>query len=288
MPTQHFFLSRGLKLSYLDWGNTEAPLLVLLHGGLEQAHAWDKVAEALRHQWHVVVPDLRGHGDSEWSTGSAYCVAHFVPDVAALVEHLDVDTFTLVGHSLGGNIATHYTAAYPEKVNKLCVIEGLGLSPKARKERDEKTRPEQLRVAVDNALKIARRQPRHYDSVETAADRIMSHDKHVDRETALYMATHGLRKAEEGTFCWKYDENLNAWGIGDFGSPEPNDLWQAIECDVLLIYGAESWASNPEKDGRSKHFRQAEVVLVENAGHNVHHHQFEVFFSHLEKFLVSS
>ena len=114
-------------------------MLVFLHGGLEHGHAWDKVAKALSDKWRVVVPDLRGHGESDWSLGCAYGITDFIPDLVALVETLGIDTFSLVGHSLGGNIATHFAAAYPEKIEKLCNIEGLGLSPTARKERDKKT-----------------------------------------------------------------------------------------------------------------------------------------------------
>ena len=125
-----------------------------------------------------------------------------------------------------------------------------------------------------------------YGSAEEAAEHIMRNDKHVDRDTALHVATFGTRQHDDGKFRWKYDENLKAWGVGDFGSPELNDLWSAIECEVLLVYGAESWASNPETDGRSKHFKQARVVLVENAGHNVQHHQLAVFLTHLEEFLT--
>lgn len=286
MPTQHFFSSRGLKLSYFDWGNPDAPALVLLHGGLEHAHVWDKVAEALCDRWRIVVPDLRGHGDSDWSAGGAYGIADYIPDVVALIELLSIDKFSLVGHSLGGNIAIHYAAAYPEKVEKLCTIEGLGLSPIARKEKNKKSRLEQLRDWSDRVNLVGSREPRQYASAEEAADSIMRNDKHVDRETALHIATYGTRQVADGAFSWKYDENLKAWGVGDFGSPEPSDFWRAIECESLLVYGAESWASNPAADGRAKHFRQAEVVLVENAGHNVHHHQFEVFLAHLEKFLT--
>ena len=287
MPSQHFFSSRGLQLSYLDWGNPGAPVLVLLHGGLEHAHAWDQVAITLSTDWHVIAPDLRGHGDSDCSTGSAYSTFDFVPDLVALTDKLDIKTFTLVGHSLGGNIAINYTAIYPEKVDKLCAIEGLGLSPKAREERDKKTRQEQFREWADRVQKVEKRQPRRYTSVEEATERIMQHDKLVDRDTAYHSALHGLRKNADGGYYWKYDKNINAWGTGDVATPESSDLWAAIECEVLLIYGAESWASNPLVDGRAKHFRNAQVVLVENAGHNVHHHQPDTFLAHLQSFLSS-
>jgi len=121
-PQSRFYDSRGLRLNYLDWGNAGAPLLILLHGGLEHARVWDQLARQLSADWQVVVPDLRGHGDSDWSAGGAYAIPDFVPDIAALVAELGNRPVTLVAHSLGGNIAIHYTALFPENVTRLCVI----------------------------------------------------------------------------------------------------------------------------------------------------------------------
>ena len=62
----HLF-SQRLRLHYVDWGNVDAPLLVLVHGGRDHCRNWDWLAEELRRDWHIIAPDLRGHGDSEWS-----------------------------------------------------------------------------------------------------------------------------------------------------------------------------------------------------------------------------
>ena len=61
-PTSRFYESHGLRLHYADWGNETAPLLLLIHGGRDHCRNWDWVAESLRHDYHVIAPDLRGHG----------------------------------------------------------------------------------------------------------------------------------------------------------------------------------------------------------------------------------
>lgn len=286
IPESRFYFSRSLRLHYLDWGNPDAPLLVLLHGGLEHAHVWDQVALQLRENWHVVVPDLRGHGDSDWSSGCAYSIPDFVPDIAALMEELGNQPATLVAHSLGGNIAIHYTAAFPERVERLCVIEGLGSSPKVRAERDLTPRPGQLRNWVEKVRGLDKQQTSRYASLEAAVDRLMGHDPLVDRTTALHACTHGLRPADDGQFRWKYDPKVRGSGAADVASPEASDLWQVIDCPTLLIYGEKSWASNPQKDGRFRHFRNARIISVEGAGHNVHHHQPAAFMECLREFLA--
>jgi len=284
-PQSRFYHSRGLRLHYLDWGNTGAPLLILLHGGLEHARVWDQLAQQLSADWQVVVPDLRGHGDSDWSTGGAYAIPDFVPDIAALVAALGNRPATLVAHSLGGNIAIHYSALFPECVTRLCVIEGLGFSPEARAKRDEKSRRQQLREWVDKVRELDQRGPSRYPSVAAAVQRLMEHDPRLHRELAEYVCHHGLKPTGDGQWRWKYDHRIRGSGAAEVASVEPADLWQAIECPVLLMYGAESWASNPQQDGRARHFAQAQVVTIEKAGHNLHHHQPEVFMGHLRAFL---
>ena len=62
-PTSHFYFSQRLRLHYVDWGNEGAPPLVLVHGGRDHCRNWDWVAARLRDRYHVIAPDLRGHGD---------------------------------------------------------------------------------------------------------------------------------------------------------------------------------------------------------------------------------
>ena len=71
-PTSHYFISQRLRLHYVDWGNPTAPPLLLLHGGRDHCRNWDWVAQRLRDRWHVVAPDLRGHGDGAWSPDGDY------------------------------------------------------------------------------------------------------------------------------------------------------------------------------------------------------------------------
>src|SRR5947209_18151539 len=66
-PTSHTYFSQRLRLHYVDWGNPAKPPLLLVHGGRDHCRNWDWVAGALHQDWHVLAPDLRGHGDSQWS-----------------------------------------------------------------------------------------------------------------------------------------------------------------------------------------------------------------------------
>ena len=135
-PITNSFISQRLRLNYVDWGNPDAPPLLLVHGGRDHARSWDWVAEELRQDWHIIAPDLRGHGDSAWSPDGSYEMSTFVYDLAQLIHQLNLAPVSIIAHSMGGNIATRYAGIYPENVRKMVNIEGLGMSPKMQAERD--------------------------------------------------------------------------------------------------------------------------------------------------------
>src|SRR5258706_15270074 len=167
-PTWRIFLSQRLRLHYVDWGNSGAPPLLLVHGGRDHCRNWDWVATALRRDWHVLAPDLRGHGDSQWSPDGNYSTAAYVYDLAQLIHQQVLAPVTIVAHSLGGNIAIRYAGVYPETVSKLVAIEGLGPSPQVRAERGEKTMDQRMDEWIHEQRMLAGRLPRRYASIEDA------------------------------------------------------------------------------------------------------------------------
>ena len=284
-PTSNSFVSQRLKLHYVDWGNQDAPPLLLVHGGRDHCRNWDWVAEKLRDRWHVIAPDLRGHGDSAWAPDGNYEMGAFVYDLAQLVHQLDLAPVTIVAHSMGGNIALRYTGLYPENVRKLVAIEGLGPSPKVLAERAATPFAERFRKWIDDKRQAAGRTPRRYATMGDALARMMAENAYLTPEQARHLTIHGISRNEDGTWSWKFDNYLNVWPVVDLPRADIESLWSAIACPTLLLYGADSWASNPAKDGRIAHFRSAEVIEFENAGHWLHHDQFDRFMSTLDDFL---
>ena len=88
-PTSSYYVSQRLRLHFVDWGNEDKPLLLLIHGGRDHARSWDWVARELRDDYHVIAPDLRGHGDSAWSPGGSYTLPEFVFDIVQLLDAVD-------------------------------------------------------------------------------------------------------------------------------------------------------------------------------------------------------
>lgn len=284
-PTANTFISQRLRLHYVDWGNPDAPPLILQHGGRDHCRSWDWVAEELAQDWHVIAPDLRGHGDSAWAPDGNYETNAFVYDFAQLVHTLGHDQVTIVSHSLGGNIATRYTALYPEKVRKLVNIEGLGPSATTRAEREAAGYANRFRDWIEKRRASAGRLPRRYPTIGAALARMKEENSFLTDDQARHLTVHGASRNEDGTWSWKFDPYLNVWPFEDTPQERLDELWQAITCPVLLLYGNDSWATSPTKDGRDKLFRNARVSDFEDAGHWLHHDQFDRFMAEVRAFL---
>lgn len=284
-PSSHAFISQRLRLNYVEWGDPAAPPLLLVHGGRDHSRSWDWTARELAQDWRVIAPDLRGHGDSAWSLDGDYSSTTMVYDLAQLVHQLKIAPATIVAHSLGGNIALRYTGLFPENVKKLVTIEGLGPSPKMIAERAAVPTRERWRDWIEKKRNAAGRAPKRYPTIEAALARMQDENGYLTNEQARHLTVHGVSQNEDGTYSWKFDPYLNVWPPFDLPQSEIEKLWAAIDCPTLLLYGANSWASNPEADGRIKHFRHATVKVYENAGHWLHHDQFERFLADLRDFL---
>jgi pimeloyl-ACP methyl ester carboxylesterase len=282
-PTSHYFYSQRLKLHYVDWGNPDKPPLLLIHGGRDHARNWDWVARDLRLDYHVIAPDLRGHGDSQWSIGGSYSMVDYTLDVAQLLAAVQAFPVTIVGHSLGGSIALQYTGTYPELVEKVVAIEGLGPPPGMIVDRPAN---ERMRTWIAEMQSLARRHPHRYATLDEAVARMQEANPRLTAEQARHLTVHGSYRDEDGTYLWKFDNYVRATSPYLFNMKDAAELWSGITCPVLLLRGTESWASDPEKDGRARAFRSYRFFNIERAGHWVHHDQLDTFLGHLRDFLA--
>ncbi len=284
-PTSRIWFSQRLRLHYVDWGNPDAPPLILLHGGRDHCRSWDWVASALRNDWHVIAPDLRGHGDSAWSRSGHYTMANYIYDLAQLIHQQKLAPVSIVAHSLGGNIALRYTGIYPETVRPLVAIEGLGPGPRSAAERDTKPIDARMRAWVDDQRAQAGRLPRRYASLEDALARMQEANRRLSPEQARHLTQHAVNQNEDGTYSWKFDPYVRIWPPYDMTREEIAALWSHIACPTLLVWGKESWATDPAADGRAGYFQDARVLAVERAGHWVHHDRLDVLLPELHRFL---
>ena len=287
-PISRTYVSQRLHLNYVDWGNDGAPPLLLIHGGRDHARSWDWVARALCGDFHVLAPDLRGHGDSQWTSSGAYGVNEFVYDMAELIHQLNLAPLAIVGHSLGGAVALRYGGIFPETVSHLLPIEGLGRRPRHATRWTDLHPHDMYRSWVEMTRDMSARKPRRYPTIEDAIARMHTSHPHLTAEQIRHLAIHGARQNDDGSFTWKFDNFVYSRFIAPTGLDleESRALWSAITCPTLLVRGRDSWTADPALSGDTACFQNARCVNVEDAGHFVHHDQLGVFVDLARAFLA--
>ena len=116
-----------LQLAAKEWGDPALPPLLAVHGWLDNAASFDALAPLLAEHFHIVALDLPGHGRSQHRPpGVRYHFVDYLDDVLAAADALGWEKFSLLGHSLGGGIASFIAAAFPERVQNLFLIEVAG------------------------------------------------------------------------------------------------------------------------------------------------------------------
>lgn len=191
-PTAMHLEINGLRLRYLEWGQPDALPVVCVHGYTSSAEAFNAAAHRLQDRAHIIAMDVRGHGESAWSSDGAYQYADQVGDLAALVDKLGIGPFVLIGTSMGGVIAMVYASQHAERLRGL-VLNDIGPDVETGSSRITglvRSRPADF-ASLDEAM-----QYRREISPITAARPVEDQE-----ETARGV----LRERPDGHWAWKMD-----------------------------------------------------------------------------------
>jgi len=112
-----------IKLSYLEWGNPEKPPLLLLHGLADQALVWSSLGKELAPHYHIVAPDLRGHGESSKPNENHYTFPEVIGDLEALCDHFDWQSTDILGHSWGAKLIAYWAQQHPQRFRRMILVD---------------------------------------------------------------------------------------------------------------------------------------------------------------------
>lgn len=279
-PKDCFYTSHGLRLHYVDWGNENAPPLLLIHGGGDHCRSWDRLARELQPYFHVVAPDLRGHGDSDWTKGGSYALSEYVYDILRLYETLGIERAKIVGHSMGGMVSLIFSGTYPDKVEKLVVLDGVTVLP------DAPRAPTHERI-LKSVAQLGEREgktPRGYPTIEEAAQRMKKRNTRLSDELALHLAKHALKRDESGAYVWKFDKYQRVAAPHRLWPEDHVALWSRISCPTLLLFADRSFLDNEKRHGLAQHFPDARAKTIADSGHWVQHDQPEEVLAEISGF----
>jgi pimeloyl-ACP methyl ester carboxylesterase len=142
----------GIELAYERHG--KGTPLVLLHGYPLDHHLWDEVAPLLKDTFDLIIPDLRGFGEST-TVNAVYTMNDFASDVAGLLDQLGIQRAAIAGHSMGGYVALAFARLYPERVSGLALVSSqVFADPPDRKEGRYKSAADVAEKGIGGVVEI--------------------------------------------------------------------------------------------------------------------------------------
>ena len=274
----------GLRYHLAEWDGGGDTTVLLLHGWLGFARGWDLVVEALPAQdWHLVAPDWRGHGDTEWvGAGGYYHFADYIRDLEQIVAAVARERLIIVAHSMGTNVAGLWAGTRPGRAAGLVLLDGVGpipvsptLYPSLFAQWLDQTAPftESLRPMRD---------------LDHATRRLLRAEPLLGPANARRMAEHATRALPDGQRAWKHDP------LHRTRAPMPTlpsiaaEFWKRVTCPVLWLGGALSPWRRPETEAWIDSLADARRVTVPDAGHMVHYDAPTAVAAALAEFIQSA
>jgi pimeloyl-ACP methyl ester carboxylesterase len=267
-----FHAIRSLRYHVRTWGDAHRPKLFLLHGWMDVSASFQFLVDALEREWHVIAPDWRGFGLTDWAPGG-YWFPDYYADLNELLDlYQPAGAVNLIGHSMGGNIVTVYAGLKPERVAKLVTLEGIGL-PRT----DSEAAPKRILRWMEALREPPRFRP--YASFDDVAERLKRNNPRLTDEQARFLARHWARENGSGGVEMLSDPRHKAANPYLFRIEESLACWRRITAPALLVTGKHShivkWLKDPPEQlaERKAAFGDLTEVELEDCGHMMHHDQ---------------
>ncbi|MBM7455037.1 pimeloyl-ACP methyl ester carboxylesterase [Oceanisphaera litoralis] len=228
------FEVHGRRLAVMEWGDPQGVPVVALHGWLDNAASFTLLARHLP-RVRLIALDLAGHGLSDHrAVGQPYYIWDNVADVLALLDELALEQVVLLGHSLGAGVATLFAGAFPERVGRMVLIDGLVPLDYAADQL-----PEQMAEALLRGTRLSRRSLRPYASFEQAVQARMNGRWPVSREAAGWLLERGLKQQSDG-WVWRSDLALTQASIVRLCEQQIAAFVRRLTMPVLLVMAERS------------------------------------------------
>jgi pimeloyl-ACP methyl ester carboxylesterase len=266
----------GVRLHFLEWGTPGAHPMVMLHGLNVQAHTWDPIARELAKDYHVFTPDLRGHGDSDWSK-TGYRVRSLMHDISGFVDQLGIGPFHLVGHSAGVRVALALAGERPDIVTRMALSDAGPATTRAG--------AEFMRDFIQRTVAI-----RGFRTPQEARDYYRAeHPEWVEEFIDLHVR-HQVRRNWAGKLVLKADPDVQ-WITGSASLPDIPYLWEMSAkagMPTLLMVGRNSNVLDEELVERMLTVMPNATVQWFETGHYIPREQPVEFTGALAKFFAEA
>jgi pimeloyl-ACP methyl ester carboxylesterase len=274
-PKDKFVTTNGIKIHYLDWGNEGKPVMVLLHGMRGHSHSWDSFSEPMSNDYRVLALDQRGRGDTDWAKDGDYSTSTMAEDFAGFCEGLHLESFVLIGHSMGARNSMGFISQHPEKVEKLVIID----APPANM-------PDGARIRAEIAGV-----PEEFDTFEDLYNHLRKENPLPPEEVLRRRLKYQTKELPNGKLGWKYDVLVRE-RMRTGTRPPSQDMWPAwrtITCPTLIVRGMETDALTPKMAKEMiDSIPHCEIVEIPRAHHMVFEENPDAFLTEVRRWLEHS
>jgi pimeloyl-ACP methyl ester carboxylesterase len=282
-----FLAVRGIRYHVRTWGDSAAPKLFLLHGWMDVSASFQFLVDEFARDWRIIAPDWRGFGLSDWASADCYWFPDYIADLEAVLRHYQPDQpVDVLGHSLGGNVASLYAGIRSGRVGRLINVEGFGL-PRMRHD----DAPARYAKWLDQIADPPRLRP--YATHAELAARLMTQNPRLTQDKADFLAQHwGKRQGDSIILAGDPGHKLVNPTL--YRIEEAMACWRRVTAPVLWVGAEDSsvmkrYAEHPDEyAARKACFAELTEHIIPDAGHMVHHDQPAVLAGLVEDFLAQA
>ena len=253
----------GLRISGLSWGDSALPVIIALHGWLDNAASFWKLAPLLEN-YQVIAIDLPGHGLSDdRSPDATYQIWDDLPQLVKLIEDMSSLPVVLMGHSRGAIISLFLAAVLSEKVRSMVALDALIPDPQP-----EGNITNQLKKFIKERQNLINKKPTYLPNREDVIRRRCSVGLSFD--AAEILARRSLLHVKDKGYFWRFDQRLKGASAVKFSKDDLSDILGNIEIPVMLAIASDGYANgSSELDAISETLTRCEIVRVKG-GHHFH------------------
>jgi esterase len=266
-PLDRFVTVNGLRIHYVDWGRSEQPPLILIHGLDRVARTFDHVVPHFTSRYRVIAVDMRGHGDSDWDPQARYVVDDHVSDLEGLVAQLGLRNITLWGNSTGGRVVQVFAGKHPDLVARV-ISEDVG--------------PERPQQISDSYARRVKQEDQGWASEEELFAALMKAAGASEAVIRPYIR-YGTKRRADGRLVWKRDPNLVKGFVA-------TDLWQHvrnIRAPILYVLGGRSTIVPPAtQETLRTTLPRVAIVTIPGVGHYPSDEKPAEFLAIVDRFLA--
>lgn len=252
----------------LEWGNTEhsAPVVLFLHGWLDNLNSFKPMMSFFNtaSEYRFIAIDFPGHGESDWRiTDSFYFFNDYVNDVYSTLKHLHINSCHLVGHSMGALVASVFASCFPDKVQSLSLIDGVGLMySKAKETKLLLTRA----IEQKNKFNVTGNKPfLRIEDIFKARERVSD----LKRDDVITLMERNIQVLDDG-FVLRTDPKLKLSSPFRYTYEQAVSVLDGIESPTLLILGSRGFEEMKQRltKFQSCYLKLSQVTV--EGGHHCH------------------